>query len=378
MALARNLQSSFTGGELAPSLHARVDLAKYRTGAKKLQNWIIHAHGGITRRDGLQFVGAAGDGSQPVRLVGFEASSSDTYILEFGHLYMRVYRNGALVTVPGGAPFVLSLPYAAADLRGLVVEQSNDVLTITHPSHAPREIARYAHDDWRVSVINFAPPTGGPPTITVTAHKDFTQSPPAGENPSQYYTGETYRYRVTAVRPDGQETLYSEVGTASNDLRWYPSNYNDLDWAGIPGTLFYNVYREESGLYGLIGTAPSSSFRDKNFKPDLSQTPPDGRNPFSAAGAYPRASAYFQQRRIFGGTVLRPQTTWATVSGNFQNFTVSRPAKDSDAMEFTIAGRKLQKIRHYVAMQDLIVFTETGEWRVTGTEGGVITPTGSL
>ncbi|MBA1159335.1 hypothetical protein H0S73_24985, partial [Microvirga sp. Marseille-Q2068] len=42
------------------------------------------------------------------------------------------------------------------------------------------------------------------------------------------------------------------------------------------------------------------------------------------------------------------------------------------------AGRKLQKIRHYVAMQDLIVFTETGEWRVTGTEGGVITPTGSL
>lgn len=377
MALAQNLQASFTGGELAPSLHARVDLAKYRTGAKKLQNWIIHAHGGISRRDGLRFVGEAGNGSQPVRLIGFEASSSDTYILEFGHLYMRVYRNGGIVALNGN-PFTLSLPYTGSQLHELVIEQSNDVLTVTHPSHAPREISRYADNDWRVAVLNFAPPTGGPSSVSVSTVRGYTVTVPPGESPSSYYMAETYRYRVTAVLDDGQETLPSDIGSADNDLRWYPLNSNTLSWSDISGALFYNIYKQESGVYGLIGTATGTSFVDKNYKGDTSQTPPSGRNPFNTSTKYPRASAFFQQRRVFGGTIKNPQTSWATISGNYYNFTASRPAKDSDALEFTVAGRKLQKIRHYVAMNDLIVFTESGEWRVIGTDGGVITPTGSL
>ena len=164
MTLATNHQPSFTAGELAPSLHSRVDLAKYRTGAKKLLNWIIHPHGGISRRDGLEFVGWTGDQDNAVRLVSFEASTNDTYILEFGAGYMRVYRNGALV-MNGVLPYSVALPYTASDLPRLVVEQSNDVLTVTHENHAPREIARYGHADWRVTTLDFAPPADAP-TIT--------------------------------------------------------------------------------------------------------------------------------------------------------------------------------------------------------------------
>lgn len=378
MALVQNFQASLTGGELAPSLHSRVDLAKYRQGAKTLQNWLIHPHGGISRRSGLQFVGEAGNGNYPVRLFDFEASSNDTYILEFGHLYMRVYRNGAVVLVSPGVPFNLDLPYTWGDLPSLVIEQSNDVLTVTHELHAPREIARYGHADWRLAVLNFAPPTSKP-TITVDARVGFsTGQTPDTPSPSQYYVATDYKYRVSAVFDTGAESLPSDIVVGTNDLRWNPPNINVIEWADVPGALFYNVYKEESGYYGLIGTTESGQFVDKNYKPDITQAPPKGRNPFNGAGKYPRASAYFQQRRIFGGTITQPQTTWGSVSANFNNFSVARPAKDSDALEFTIAGRKLQKIRHFVALQDLIIFTETGEWRVRGTEGGVITPTGSI
>ena len=377
MALTQNLQASFTAGELAPSLHSRVDLAKYRTGAKSLHNWLIHPHGGISRRDGLEFVGAVGDETHPVRLFSFEASSNDTYILEFGHQYMRVYRGGILVQSSPGVVFSLDLPYTADDLPALVVEQSNDVLTVTHERHAPREIARYNHADWRVSVLNFAPPAGKP-VITVDARAGYTTPPATGDAPTAGYVATDYKYAVTAVLEGGAETLMSTPVIGTNDLRWHPPNINVIEWADIPGALFYNVYKEDSGYYGLIGTTESTQFVDKNYKGDISQAPPKGRNPFNGANKYPRASAYFQQRRIFGGTVNQTQTTWGSVSGNFNNFTVARPAKDSDALEFTIAGRKLQKIRHYVALQDLIVFTETGEWRVRGTEGGIVTPTGSI
>ena len=374
MALITNYQASFTGGELAPSLHARVDLAKYRTGAKSILNWYILPHGGISRRDGLQFVGASGNAGQMSRLIPFEASSSDSYILEFGHLYMRVYRNGALVGDGSGGAYQIALPYVAGHLRGLVIEQSNDVLTVTHPSYPPREIARYAHDDWRTKVLDFSPPDGAPAISSVVPTRGFERPNDGTLMPNEYYIPEEHAYSVTAVTADGEETLRSTQVFVNNDLRFYPLNFNTVNWGAVAGSLFYNVYKNENGYFGLIGTTESTSFKDKNYKPNLQDGPPRGRNPFSGSGSYPYASAYFQQRRIFGGTTRRPQTTWASASGNYNNFSASRPAKDSDAIEFTIAGRKLQRIRHYTAMQDLIVFTESGEWRVRGPDNGILSP----
>ncbi|WP_445505063.1 hypothetical protein, partial [Microvirga sp. G4-2] len=199
-------------------------------------------------------------------------------------------------------------------------------------------------------------------------------SAPAGENPNDYYVDTTYSYAVTAVMENGAETVRSAAVSTNNDIRFYPANYNVINWNAVAGALFYNVYKIENGYYGLIGTTESTTFRDQNYKPDLQQSPPTGKNPFNGSGKYPRASAIFQQRRLFGGTISQPQTTWGSVSGNYSNFTASRPAKDNDALEFTIAARKLQKIRHYIALKDLLIFTETGEWRVSGPDNGILTP----
>lgn len=92
------MQPSFAGGEIAPSLHARVDLDKYQTALRTCLNFQVHPHGGVANRPGTQFVAACRDETQAVRLVPFQFSSAQAYVLEFGDEYMRVVANGGMVT----------------------------------------------------------------------------------------------------------------------------------------------------------------------------------------------------------------------------------------------------------------------------------------
>ena len=50
------IQPSFAAGELAPSLWARVDLAKYHVGAKTMRNFYVLASGGAANRPGTAFI----------------------------------------------------------------------------------------------------------------------------------------------------------------------------------------------------------------------------------------------------------------------------------------------------------------------------------
>ena len=88
------IQRSFSGGELSPSLYARTDVGKYQTGLRTCRNAIIQKHGGATNRPGTKFIAEVKDHSKTVRLVPFVFSTTQTYVLEFGDLYMRVIHSG--------------------------------------------------------------------------------------------------------------------------------------------------------------------------------------------------------------------------------------------------------------------------------------------
>lgn len=94
------LLPSFTGGEWAPSLSARVDMQKYMTALARCRNFVVHAHGGVSNRPGWRFVGACKSAASEARLVPFQYSVSDCYVLEFGNQYMRVIRNDGYVVYP--------------------------------------------------------------------------------------------------------------------------------------------------------------------------------------------------------------------------------------------------------------------------------------
>lgn len=92
-----HIQSSFNSGEWSPTLFARVDLQKYRSGAALLQNWFVDYRGGASTRSGTQYILQAYKSSTAVRLITFQATFDLAYILELGDFYMRFYNNGSPV-----------------------------------------------------------------------------------------------------------------------------------------------------------------------------------------------------------------------------------------------------------------------------------------
>ena len=72
-------QSAFTSGELDPSLHRRLELAKFDSGATKIENFFVHTHGGVSNRPGFEFVAEVKDSSAVTRLIPFEFNTEQTY-----------------------------------------------------------------------------------------------------------------------------------------------------------------------------------------------------------------------------------------------------------------------------------------------------------
>ncbi len=93
------VKASFAGGEFSPSLYSRVDLAKYSIGARKLRNFIIHPTGGISNRPGLEYIATEKTSGKKIRLLPFEFSTTQTYVIELGDYYARFYANGAQIEV---------------------------------------------------------------------------------------------------------------------------------------------------------------------------------------------------------------------------------------------------------------------------------------
>lgn len=96
--MATFIQPSFSKGELAPSLYGRVDTQAYQVGVRSALNCFVHATGGLSNRAGLGFLAPVKDHSYAPSFIEFQFKTTDTYLLEFGDGYMRVFRNDVLLT----------------------------------------------------------------------------------------------------------------------------------------------------------------------------------------------------------------------------------------------------------------------------------------
>jgi hypothetical protein len=165
----------------------------------------------------------------------------------------------------------------------------------------------------------------------------------------------------------------SGVATCQNNL-FDTGAFNTIAWAAVPGAQRYHVYKLANGLFGYIGQTPGTSFVDDNIAPDISKTPPLQDNPFAGVNQYPAAVGYFEQRRCFAGPIGDPSYFWATRSGTESSLAYSIPGRDDDSIRFRIAARERSAIRHIVPMANLVLLTESSEWRVSPASGEVLTP----
>lgn len=97
MALVREDQPTFAGGEIGPELAARMDTAKYHTALLKSRNTIGRAAGGVVNRQGFEFVCELYDSTSHARLIPFSFSAEQTYVLPFENGLARVVSNGGAV-----------------------------------------------------------------------------------------------------------------------------------------------------------------------------------------------------------------------------------------------------------------------------------------
>ena len=372
MSDTRLTQPTFTGGEISDELYGRKDFARYQVAVKYASNIVIHATGGMSNRAGLRLVGEVKDHANPGRLLTFEAAGDDAFLLVCGHMNVRPVASGSFID-NGGVPLEIATPYSSDDLTDLYIEQSNDVATLTHPAHMPRELSRYSALVWTVTEVTFIPQMAAPGGVVATTTQGYT-----GYDSSKLPSG--YDYKVSAVSAEtGEESLPSDVAHTSADLVFgYDKNFVTITWTPVAGAESYYVFKATNGVYGSLGTTPNASFKDSYISPDFTTGPQEGYNPFTGENAYPSIAFFSQQRRGFARTNNNKQTVWMTQSGNFKNMSRRTPTRDDDAIEFTLAAQKKQDIYHVLSIEKgLIVFTRSGEWRVTGSDG-VITPSSIL
>jgi hypothetical protein len=363
------LQPTFAAGELSPSASARTDIARYYTGLKLCRNFMVMPYGGVRNRPGTRFVCEVKDSTKRCRLIPFQFNDVQTYILAFGDLNMRVIKDGGevLVSTAGptfGQPFELALPYTQSDLDLLNYTQSADVMTFAQPSYKPRELSRLAHDNWTTAEISLAPRIAAPATASAYAG--------GGSG-----TEQTWRYQITAVLDDGN-TLDESLPATTNAVTVHMDVASSvISWAAVTGATYYIVYKDSAGagIYGFIGRATGTNFSDSNITAVKTDTPPNGNDPFVGVGNYPGAVGYYQQRLVFAGSNLSPQTVWMSKTGLFKNFGYSIPSKDDDSITFTIASKEVNRMRHLLGLRKLLGLTSGGEWTFSGGDTGLTAKT---
>ena len=412
MPVTRNFKQAFSGGEISPEMFGRIDDSKYQQGAATMRNFIAKPQGPAENRPGFAFVKEVKDSTKAVRLMSFTFSTVQTMVIEMGDQYFRFHTQGATLNYSNGAAwnsgtnyavgdialyngvnyyaktahsnsqppnatnwyalpadmtYEIPSPYLEAELFDIHYVQSADVMTIVHPSHAPRELRRLGATKWELKTINFGSPIASPTGVSVSSYIPSSSSTNAD-------TFENHEYVVTAIGSNLiDESAQSSSASVNNNI-FVTGAKNTISWNAVTGAARYRVYKEQAGVFGFLGETTSTTIVDANIAPDFSRTPPVYDNPFPSSNNFPGAVSYFEQRRVFAGTNNDPQTIYMTKSGTESNMSFGIPIRDDDRIKFRVAAREANTIRHIVPLTQLLLLTGSAEWRIASVNSDAITP----
>lgn len=156
------LITNFTGGEISKNLYGRIDLPIYQNSVSRLENFNILLQGGISRRAGTERIGKL---KSEARLIPFIVNNNLSFIFEIGPEYIRVWKNGVLLTSAGLPIEFIPTPglplYKKAELDEIQYVQTYDSMYLTHRHYKPYVIKWQGADTFTLATLN----------ITGNAHK---------------------------------------------------------------------------------------------------------------------------------------------------------------------------------------------------------------
>ena len=416
--------TNFTAGELSPRLDGRTDLTKYAAGCSNLENLVIYPHGAAARRPGTTHVAEVTDSSKKTRLIPFEFSTTQTYILEFSNLKIRFFKdNGAILegdkTITGitqANPAVVtssSHGYSNGDeikitsvvgmtevnnkrflVAGVTTNtfelQDKDSVDINSSGYTAYSSAGTANRVYTITspyleaelfdikfaqsadVMYITHPNHEVEKLSRTGHTswtladvDFTNGPFIDVNTT-----------ATTLTPAS-----SGVGTGVNITASATTGINDDQ-----GWLATDVGRQIhfNGGYAKITARTNSTVAVATITTAFTNTNAITAwylGAFSDTTGHPSCVTFFEQRLVFAATLSNPQTVYFSKSGDYENMdaNIGGTVADDDAIIYTIASNQVNAIRFMSATRTLIIGTAGGEFAVSGGgDDSSVTPTNIL
>jgi hypothetical protein len=424
-----SIQTNFSTGELDPLLRARVDLTAYTNALEKATNVVCQPQGGIRRRPGSRYImslpnSGTESAANGVRLVEFEFSTSDSYMLCFTHNRMHIFKNKVLITNINGSGNAFldtsSVGLTGATLNNIVWTQSADTLIVVHPDIAPIRIVRGATDaTWTASAITFdsipkyafavsvISPSGTLTPATVSGKVTLTASEANVSDTAQ--AGSTSTTIVLAAASSGTNDIYNgryvtiTGGTGTGQIRAITDYVGSTKTATISPA--WATTPDATSTYTISIFSPLSVGQYINASPQgrakivryTSGTVVDAITEFpffntsaiangswdlesgyeavwSATKGWPRSVTFHEGRLYFGGSKSRPSTIWGSKVGLFFDFEATE-GLDDDAVEATLDTNTFNAIVDIISGRDLQVFTTGGEFYVPQSGLEPITPT---
>jgi len=419
-------QTNFSVGELDPLLRARTDLQQYQNALEEATNVIVQPQGGIRRRDGLEFIDDFGGTFTDFKLIPFEFSVTDSYLLVLvvGRIY--VYKDGVQQTnINGSGNDYLA---AAAITSGMIDElqytQAVDTLILCHEDLQTKRLVRnsdtswtlenlpisnlpkyaYAFDthqpnftitpsavDGNITITASAATTdtgtaqaGGADTITLKAATSFTSD----DDPNGMFitltsgtgSGQT-RHVEDYVASTKIATVYPAWDTAPDNTTGYKvepfAEAAVGEYAQVTSTFGRARYVEFVSSTEMKAVVEVPFFDDGAVVAGEWESEHGYEDVWSTTRGWPRSATFHEGRLYFGGSKSRPNTIWGSRVIDYFNFDPGT-GLDDESVEATINTNQLNSIVNVIASTDLRIFTTGGEFVVIQSEDTPVTPSNFL
>ena len=419
------LQSNFSTGELDPLLRARVDLQAYNNALAKATNVLIQPQGGLKRRPGTKYIlelpnSGASSAGNGVRLVPFQFSVDDSYMLVFTHNRMYIIKNGVVQTnINGSGNNYLTTSIGSSIVDDMCWTQSADTLIVVHPDLQPVQIQRTSDTAWTATTITFdsipkyafnidfhtnngstLTPSAVSGNITLTASTTHHDSGAAQAGSTSTITlkstasatDDVYNgmyVTITSGTGSGQIRLIEDyvgstkVATVAEAWTTAPdatSNYSITTWTTQSVNQYVNA--SPQGRARILRYVSATVVEAVTEYPFFNISAIDaGRwelehgyvDVWSSDKGWPRTVTFHEGRLYFGGSKSRPSTIWGSKIGLFYDF-VPTENLDDDALEATLDTNDLNVITDIISGRDFQVFTTGGEFYVPQQGSDPITP----
>ena len=414
-------QTNFSVGELDPLLRARTDLQQYQNALEEATNVIVQPQGGVRRRDGLEFITDYGPSFTKFKMIPFEFSVADSYLLVFvvGRIY--IYKGGVQQTdINGSGDDYLAAADITSDiLDNLQYTQAVDTLILCHEDLETKRLVRNSDTNWTLENLpltnppkyayafdthqpNFTiTPSAVDGNITVTASSVITQTGTAqagGANTITLKSSSTYAdddpngmfITLTSGTGSGQTRHVEDYVASTKVLTVYPA------WDTAPdSTTHYKVeafaeaavdeYLQVTKTFGraryveFVSATQMKAVVEVPFFDDTAivagewESEHGYEDVWSTTRGWPKSATFHEGRLYFGGSKSRPNTIWGSRVIDYFNFDPGT-GLDDESVEATINTNQLNAIVNVVASADLRVFTTGGEFVVIQSEDSPVTP----